>query len=189
MPNESQNKIKRTKPAPKTEDIQKIEEVSAPATVKEPRTKFVLKDIDPNQYVTVRNGFQGKLIYIAKRTGEKFKWDEFGDEQEMELSELKNAKSSNKKFFINNWFMFDEPWIIDYLGVNQYYRFAIKIEDFDKIFEMSPAEIEETLQNVSEGQKKSIAYRARTLISEERIDSNKVISTLERCLGVDLIEK
>ena len=107
----------------------------------------------------------------------------------MELSELKNAKSSNKKFFINNWFMFDEPWIIDYLGVNQYYRFAIKIDDFDKIFEMSPAEIEETLQNVSEGQKKSIAYRARTLIAEEKIDSNKVISTLERCLGVDLIEK
>lgn len=189
MPNESQNKIKRTKPAPKTEDIQKVEEVSAYITIDEPRTKFVPKDIDPNQYVTVRNGFQGKLIYIAKRTGEKFKWDEFGDEQEMELGELKNAKSSNKKFFINNWFMFDEPWIIDYLGVNQYYRFAIKIDDFDKIFEMSPAEIEETLQNVSEGQKKSIAYRARTLIAEEKIDSNKVISTLERCLGVDLIEK
>ena len=61
MPNESQNKIKRTKPAPKTEDIQKVEEVPASATVEEPRTKFVPKDIDPNQYVTVRNGFQGKL--------------------------------------------------------------------------------------------------------------------------------
>ena len=61
--------------------------------------------------------------------------------------------------------------------------------DFDKIFTLSPSEIEETLQNVSEGQKKSIAYRARNLIAAGEIDSNKVIAALEKCLGIDLIEK
>ena len=187
MSNEAQNKAKnnKTKSTPVKESIVEIEEYTTEA---EPK-KIVPKDIDPSQYVTVRNGFHGKLTYIAKRTGEKFKWDEFGAEQEMELSELKNAKSSDKKFFINNWFMFDEPWIVDYLGVGQYYKFAIKIEDFDKIFTLSPSEIEETLQNVSEGQKKSIAYRARNLIAAGEIDSNTVIAALEKCLGIDLIEK
>ena len=66
---------------------------------------FVAKDIDPDQYVTVRNGFQGRLVYKSRHTGEKFIWDTFGAEQDMELSELKRARSSSKKFFINNWFI------------------------------------------------------------------------------------
>ena len=69
-----------------------------------PKTKkaIVAKDIDPNQYVVVRNGFQGRLVYISKKTGERFVWDGFGSEQEMELRELKNARNSYKKFFENN---------------------------------------------------------------------------------------
>ena len=148
---------------------------------------LVPKDIDPSQYVTVRNGFQGRLVYKSKRTGERFVWDSFGAEQDMELSELRNAR--NKKYFINNWFMFDEPWIVDYLGMGKYYRFAISIQDFDKLFTKPASEIEKTIANLSDGQKQSVAYRAKQLISEGGIDSNRLIATLEKCLGIELIER
>lgn len=147
------------------------------------------REIDPNQIVTVRNGFQGRLVYKSKRTGERWAWDEFGAEQDMELGELKNARNSNKKYFINNWFMFDEDWIVDYLGMRQYYKNSLPIQDFDKLFEKSSAEIENVVSKLSEGQKKSVAYRAKQLIAEGGIDSNKVISTLEKCLGTELIER
>lgn len=150
---------------------------------------FIPKDIDPNQYVTVRNGFQGRLIYKSKRTGERFVWDAFGSEQDMELSELRNARNSNKKYFINNWFMFDEPWVVDYLGMGRYYRFAISIQDFDNLFTKPASEIEEMISHLSNGQKQSVAYRAKQLISDGRIDSNKLIATLEGCLGIELIER
>ncbi len=150
---------------------------------------LIAKDIDIHQYVTVRNGFQGKLVYVSPKTGERFVWDGFGTEQEMELLELRNAKNSAKKFFQNNWFMFDEDWIVDYLGLKQFYRHAIKIEDFDKIFETSPAEIKNTVASLSDGQKKSVAYRAKILIAEGKIDSNKAINALEEALGVELVER
>lgn len=170
-----------------------IQEVEMTEPVQDSGSKnnkpIVPKEIDSNQYVTVINGFQGRLVYISKHTGERFIWDEFGAEQDMELSELKRAKSSNKKFFVNNWFMFNEQWIIDYLGLNQYYKYAVKIEDFDKLFEMSVSELEDTLSKMSDGQKKSVAYRARQLIAEGKIDSNKVITTLEKCLNTELIDR
>lgn len=147
------------------------------------------KDIDPSQYVTVRNGFQGRLVYKSKRTGERYVWESFGDEQDMELGELRNARNSNKKFFINNWFMFDEPWIIDYLGMAQYYKHAVSINDFDKIFDKPAAEVEAIVSSMSEGQKKSVAYRAKQLIGSGGIDSNKTIAALERSLGVELVER
>ena len=183
MPTEKSNTKTLTKAEP-----QKRAAKTAP---KEEETKqtFVAKDIDPNQYVTVRNGFQGKLVYISKHTGEKYVWDSFGAEQDIELMELKRAKSSSKKFFINNWFMFDEQWVIDYLGMGQYYKYAIRIDDFDKIFDEPVEKIEEIIATMSSGQKKSIAYRARQLIADGTIDSNKKILALEKALDTELVDR
>jgi hypothetical protein len=174
------------------------ESVAAEAPKRKTRTKkaaektvkpIVPKDIDPEQYVTVRNGFQGRLVYVSKHTGERFVWDQFGAEQEMELRELKNAKNSYKKFFENNWFMFDEDWIVDYLGVQRFYRNAVRIEDFDEIFQKDAKTISEIISDMSDGQKKSVAYRARVLIADGAIDSNKAITALEESLGVELVER
>lgn len=154
-----------------------------------PNQKIVAKDIDLGQYVTVRNGFQGKLIYISPKTKEEFEWDTFGDEQEMELRELKNAKSSVKAFFKNNWFMFDEDWIVDFLGVKEFYKHAVSIDEFDSIFLQSPSELKATLEDMSDGQKRSVAYRARVMIKDGEIDSIKTIQTIEDALGIELVEK
>lgn len=150
---------------------------------------LIPKDVDIHQYVTVKNGFQGMLVYVSRRTGERYVWDGFGTEQDMELQELKNAKNSNKAFFINNWFMFDEPWIIDYLGVRQFYKNALDIENFDSLFAEQPNDIIKKVSKLSDGQKRSVAYRARQLVASGGIDSNKAISALEKALGVELIER
>ena len=168
-------------PATKPEIIEKPIEAVKP----------VVKEIDPTQYVTVLNGYQGKLTYKSKKTGELFKWNEFGSEQEMELRELRNAKNTYKKYFEKNWFMFSDEfaWVIDYLGVGQYYKNAISIDEFDTIFQKTPDELKKIIEGLSDGQKKAVAFRAKTLIADEVIDSNKVIRTLEEILGVELIER
>ncbi|MBR2398839.1 MAG: hypothetical protein IKA96_02650 [Alistipes sp.] len=171
--------------------------VDAPATkpeiIEKPieAVKPVVKEIDPTQYVTVLNGYQGKLTYKSKKTGELFKWNEFGSEQEMELRELRNAKNTYKKYFEKNWFMFSDEfaWVIDYLGVGQYYKNAISIDEFDTIFQKTPDELKKIIEGLSDGQKKAVAFRAKTLIADEVIDSNKVIRTLEEILVVELIER
>lgn len=151
--------------------------------------EIVAKEIDPNEYVVVRNGFQGKLIYISPRTGERFVWDEFGDEMDMELRELKTAKNRYKKFFEQNWFMFDDDWVVDYLGVSRYYENALPIDRFDDVFKKTPAEAKKIISKLSDGQKKSLTYRALDLIAQKEIDSLKLIDALEEALGIDLIEK
>lgn len=159
--------------------------------VEEKPTPIVAKEIDQNQIIVVRSGFHGKLVYRSPRTGEKFAWSEFGDEQEMELRELRNAKSAKKKYFENNWFMFDEEyeWVISYLGLTQYYKNALPIDDFDALFKKTPAEIEKAIAKLSKGQKKSVGYRAKQLIADGEIDSNKAIAALEKALGIELIER
>lgn len=142
----------------------------------------------PDEYVTVRNGFDGKLVYKSSKTGEKYVFDRFGDEHDMEIQELKKARNDAKKFFANNWFLLDDPDVIEYLGVGEYYKNAFSYDDFDKLTEMSADEISERMAKVSEGQKVSIAHQARKMIAEGKIDSMKAITALEKGLGVQLIE-
>ena len=187
MSNETVSKPRtRRSPAEGTSTAAERPAAEVSETTKKP---VVPKEIDPNQIITVRNGFQGRLVYKSKRTGERWSWESFGAEQDMELSELKNARNSNKKYFINNWFMFDEDWVIDYLGMRQYYKNSLNIQDFDQLFKKPVGEIDDIIFKLSEGQRKSVAYRAKQLIAEEEIDSNRVINTLEKCLGVELVER
>lgn len=160
------------------------EPIPAPAPAKE-------KQVDMNMYIPVINGSHGKLVYISRHTNEKFVWDEFGAEQDMQLLELKSAKSSAKDFFINNWFMFkpEDAWVINYLGLDQYYKNAIGIDGFDNLFASSPAAIKSRIAKLSAGQKDSVAVRARQLMADGEIDSNKVIKALEESLGINLTDK
>lgn len=175
--------------AKKQPEITITEDVTLEQTAPKKEQYRVKKNLDPNMYVTVKNGFNGTLVYKSKKTGERFVWSEFGDEQEMELNELKSARNSFKSFFINNWFLFDDPEIVEWLGVSQYYKHALTAKNFDKLFKKSPAEIEKTIEELSVGQQKTVAFRAKQLIEEGIIDSMKVINVLEKCLSVELIER
>ncbi len=157
--------------------------------IQETKQPFRVKQhLNLHTFVTVRNGFHGKLIYISPHTKEEFIWESFGDEQEMELQELKNAKSSSKTFFEKNWFLFDDPDVITYLGVDRYYADALTYEEFEDLFTWSAEEIETRIAKLSKGQKQSLAFIARLQIREGKIDSLKVIAALENSLGVELIE-
>ena len=171
------------KPAQRKVSVPKKEpDTEAKAIVVKKRT------FKPDDYVTVRNGFDGKLVYKSSKSGEKYVFAKFGDEHDMEVQELKKARNDAKKFFENNWFLIDDPDVIEYLGLTEYYKNAFSYDEFDQLADMSADEIAERMAKVSEGQKISIAHHARRMIADGKIDSMKAINALEKGLGVQLIE-
>lgn len=144
------------------------------------------RKLDPEMYVVVRNGYPGLLVYKSTKTGEKFRFEGFGDEHEIELQELKKAKNESKDFFINNWFLIDDPEVIEYLGVGQYYKDAFSYDEFEELAEMTAEQVAEKVKLISDGQKLAVTRYARQLIQDGRIDSMKVIKALEDGLGTKL---
>lgn len=149
----------------------------------------VKNTLTPNTFVTVRNGFNGRLVYKSSRTHEKFVWEGFGAEQDIELQELKNAKSAHKAFFERNWFLFDNPEVIQYLGVEKLYTDALNFDEFNELFTKTTDEIKLRISTMPEGQKQSLIYKAKQMIAEGEIDSIKTVDALEESLGVELIER
>ena len=156
----------------------------------ETRQTYKVKNVlTPTTLVTVKNGFNGKLVYKSSRTNEKFVWDSFGAEQDIELQELKNAKSAHKAYYANNWFLFDNPEVLSYLGVEKLYASALSFDEFEDLFTKSPDEVQARISEIPEGQRHSLIYKAKQLISDGAIDSIKMINALEESLGVELIER
>lgn len=165
----------------------KTEPVTEPA--KEERVKP--SDVDMHQYIAVTNGFNGMLDYWSKRTGEIIHWEKFGDEQYVELIDLQMAKGTARKFFENNWFQFKEEddWVIDFIGVRQYYKNSITKDEFDQIVSLPANEVEQIISKLPKGQKDIYAMYARERIEDGTIDSRRVIAALERALEVQLNER
>ena len=171
--------------AKKADAAQDESAVKAASTTK----KLKAKKLDPHQYVTVRNGYQGKLIFISPRTREKFVWDEFGMEQELELQDLRSARGVSRRFFEENWFLIDDPEVIEYLGVERFYRNAISAEEFETLFDKPVDEIISIVSSLSNGQKRAVGYLAKKKVADGEVDSIKLIDALEKEIGMELIER
>lgn len=161
------------------------------AEISHQKISTVPEDVNINDLIPVRNGFHGTLVYHDSRTNEDFIWSEFGDTQEMELKQLQNAKNTNRFFFENNYFLFDDEysWVIEYLRVGKYYEHAISIEGYSELFSKSPKEIKTIVGDLTSGQRESLIMCAQEKIRSGEIDSIKIVRALEDGLGVTLIEE
>ena len=151
--------------------------------------KAKVRKLEPHTLVEVRNGFNGLLVYVSSRTGERFVWDSFGSVLDMELQDLRAAKNAHKGYFKNNWFLIDDKDVLENLGVARMYSNSLSMNDFDDLFSLSPDEIKAKVADIPSGQKSSVIYRAKQLIEDGTIDSIKLINALEESLGVELIER
>lgn len=191
----AETKTKAVKAAPKSAAAAKAPAEEAPQVLEVPEKEApkqaykVRKQLDPHTIVTVKNGFPGMLIYESSKTGEMFRWESLGDEQDMELQELKNARNASKAFYVNNWFRIDDPEILDYLGVAEYYKNALNLIDDETLRALKPEDIRSTVMKMSDGQKLALKYRVKQMIENGDIDSMKMITAFEEALGVELIER
>ena len=177
---DSQEIVEEVKPIAQTTDI------IVDAKVKAIKTKV---ELPLNMEVDVINGFHGRLTYVGKQSGITVDWEGFGDVQSIELKEIKSAFASQKKFFKENWWLFDDPDVIEFLRAEEFYKNALNSENFDDIFKMKPEEIEQIISGMTKGQKRSLGYRAIELINSGELDSRKTIDVLQKFIGFEIIEE
>lgn len=169
------------KPAPK-------KRTRKPSTTKAPAKKKA-KTFDPNEYVSVKNGFHGRLYYRNKSTGETFEWSEFGDEVDMTIGELRRARSAQPRFFEENWFIIEDPDLMEYLRVGKYYKTVLNEKGFDELFSTTPEDATIRTTGLSQGQRRSIVYEARKRIEDGSLNDLRLIKALEESLNVNLISE
>lgn len=135
----------------------------------------------------------GMLVYASKRQmGYKLKWRHFGDVQFVELAELMSMRSSDSRFFSENWIAIDDSFeykarVLKVLRVDEMYANSICPDDMSKLFTLSPAEIQKKVSGLSASMKESVYLTARNAIETGELDSIAKIRALETALDRKLM--
>lgn len=150
------------------------------------------KRIPLDTLVPVICNVPGGLIYVSKKImGYSVKWEDIGSVEYMELSELSTMKNTDKRFFTDNWVVFDDTdeytaeQLYDFLKMSKYYKNVLTADMIDELFTWNKDKIAKKIAVLSHGMKETVAVRARQRLDEGTLDKN-IIDTLESTLGIRL---
>lgn len=142
--------------------------------VKQERVK-----LDDHLEVRVANNINGVLVYKSPRTQQDWVFQSYGDEDIMELHELRTMKSNHPAFFRNGWIRILDEEVIKYLRLERFYDNVITPEELDELFDLSVEEIQEILDKANENAKSLIVGKAKEKYQHGELTNVHVIKLIE----------
>lgn len=132
----------------------------------------------------------GELIMIGKKTGNLYKWENYGDTTTVEYQDLKaemrNAKSA---YIYSPLFMIEDEELLatpEFAKVAESYKDAISIDDIDNFFDLTNQQFNAQLKKLPKGIQNTIKSIAVDKINDGTLDSIQKIKILDSVLGTDL---
>lgn len=163
-------------------------------TPTEPVVKIKATDLPRDLYVPcvcmIRSG---KLIYVSKRTiGYTVMWNNYMDVQYIELAELMAMRSSESKFFTENWIAIDDTFeyrdaVMERLRINDMYKNTPNPTALDNLFKLDIQLMKQRVQMMTATLKETVYAQAKDCIANQNLDSIVRIRALEEALGRSLI--
>lgn len=142
--------------------------------------------------IGVTNNVTNTLIYASKHlVGYTVEWENYGETQFMELSELNAMRSTDPRFFRDNWVILEDSdgytadEIYATLGVSNYYKHYVTPTTIDDLFDKSVSEIKTEVSKFSKGMQKTVYNRAKELMAAGRFDSIQKMDAIKKVVGVN----
>lgn len=146
-------------------------------------------EITNDSMIECISGVSG-LFYKSNLTpGYIVEWNSIGDIQYLPYRELISIRSSQRRFFEDNWIFIPDEEVLKKLGIERYYVNSIKSGNIEDVFSMKPEKIREFVPKLPNGTKESIATCAKQKIRSGELDSLGVLKALEETLNVELTDK
>lgn len=149
-------------------------------------------NVSLNDIVYVQSCFHGDLFYRSKRNnGFIVEWQQFGEEQPVDVDELMYMRNTQPTFFKEQWIRLvgdNADDVFEFLHLDRYCKNNLKFDDFDDVFAMESDEIEMVVKSFTPSLRESFARRALELIETGELDNLKKIQAIERASGYSLLK-
>ena len=167
------------------QEVKSIETEQQKKTESKPKQK-VRKRLDENMLVPIASGVNGGLTYISSRSGQVWKFQQYDDEDVMELRELRTMLSSARKFLQKGWIRILDPEVIEYLNLKRLQKEVVDPDDLDALLEMSPEGILNVIKESNANAKRLIYGFAKEKYINGELTNIHTIKAIEEGLGESL---
>ncbi|WEG18506.1 hypothetical protein PQ478_08490 [Alkalihalophilus pseudofirmus] len=175
--------VTKVKETPELEN-EVVETAEEPVSKPTPKPKKLTN----TDYVTIMNNTSGLCIYKSKRTGNEWRFTEYGQMDEIEFGELMTMKNSQGRFLTEPWLLVLDDEAVQRLGLKRLYENVLDPEDVEEVFEMDAEDIKGLLAKLPRGMAELVLEQAKVKITNGTLDSLAKIDVLEKHFKVTLKE-
>lgn len=164
----------------------KVTEAAEKKTAKKVNT---LRRVPLDTFVPVASNCASPLIYVSKRlNGYNVEWENFGDVDYMQVSELIAIRGSARKFFTNNWIVvLDDEYtaeeVYNTVGVSNLYKNVVTPDTIKQLLDKPVAQITTAMNKMSDGLKRTVYEYAVNLKDKGEFDSIKKFEAIKNIAG------
>lgn len=174
-----------------SEDIVKFEgmaesitEKESARTVQAPVKERVKHNSD--DFIMCRSVVHGELVYQSKKTGIFYSWGQYGDEAEVQYSDLQLLYLTKSNYLFNPWLIIeDEALVEEWTKLADVYEKAFQYEDVDYVLNLKTKELISALTAMPDGMRDSFKTAVADRIEDGSLDSLKTIKTIDQIFGTD----
>jgi len=179
----------KTKTTNKSIEEKNIPDIVEREESKEPIEKKPTKKVfDKEELIPCHSIMVGKTFMTGIKTGNTYVFESMGAETEIEYQDLVAAINVNSTFLFKPFIVVDdEDFINQSPKLKKYYDNMYSVDDLSQIFRLPVNKIVEELDRLPEGAKQSIKSLASEYIANGKLDSVKVIKTIDDYFGTQLM--
>lgn len=173
---------------PKTNYAKRMqeEETKAPVIAEQKQEK-PKKKFDSDEGVICRSVTVGGLSMPGVKSGNHYRWTEYGDTTEVEYKDLASLVRSKSQYIFNPYFVIeDEDFIAEFPQLKQFYDESYTIEDLEALLALSVNDMVANIETLPNGAKETLKNIASTQIGNGKLDSVKKIKALDNIFGTEL---
>lgn len=148
--------------------------------------KRVRKQLDENLLVRIASGVHGGLTYISRDGSVIKKFEQFGDEDVIELKHLRAMLSQARKFLQKGWIRVLDEEVIEYLNLERFQREVFTPDDLEELFAKNPEHIKEVIQSSNANTKRIIYNYAKEKYVNGELTNIHIIKAIEEGIGESL---
>lgn len=151
-----------------------------------PKERQVRQQLDENMLVRIASGVQGGLTYISRDGSIVLRFEQYGDEDVIELKYLRRMLSQDRHFLQRGWIRVLDEDVVEYLRLDRFQSEVVTPEDLEDLLKMNPEDIRTTIQKSNTNTKSLIYNYAKTKYLNGELTNVHVIEAIEDELGLSL---
>lgn len=152
-----------------------------PKRVVAKKNKFKDSDMIP-----VMCGLTGAVVYHSARTNKKWQFDNFGQIDHIEYSELLVMRNSYSSFFNYGWLVILDKDVQDEFGLTEMYKNILTPDNVDEIFAIEDTDkLGKLIDRLPQGMKTSFANIAVDKFQSGQLNNFAVITYLQNKFNFD----
>lgn len=150
-------------------------------------TSPVKKKYNPDDGIMCRSITVGGLWLDGIKSGNVYRWVEYGDETEVEYRDLvAMVRSRSNYIYAPTFIIEDEEFVADFPQLKKFYENQYSIADLKGILNLPVNSMIETIKTLPPGAASSLKNIASTAIVNGTLDSMKKIRALDEYYGTEL---